>query len=144
MKREEFEKLVGEGLLAIPKKFRVKLKNVAFLVEDEPNKEVRKKEGLSKDETLLGLYTGIPMTERGDSYGMGMTVPDTITIYQNPIEEEAMSKASEHGRSPNAYNDAFREDVREIVYNTVWHEMAHYLGLDEDEVLKREEEREVK
>lgn len=126
MNREEFEKLVEEGFLAIPERFRVKLKNVAFLVEDEPSTQIRKEEGLEEDETLLGLYTGIPATARGDSYGMGMTIPDTITIYKNPIEEEA---------------DGDYELIRKIIYDTVWHEVAHYLGLGEEEVERREKER---
>ena len=129
MKREEFEKLVEEGFLAIPEKFRVKLKNVAFLVEGEPSLETRKKENLSEDETLLGLYTGIPAIARGDNYGVGMTMPDTITIYQRPIEEEA-------GNNPKR--------LRQIVHDTVWHEVAHYLGLDEEGVGKREKERGVR
>lgn len=129
MPREEFEKLVEEGLLAIPEKFRVKLKNVAFIVEDEPSEEVRVQEDLLEDETLLGLYTGIPATARGDNYGVGPTMPDTIIIYQYPIEEEAGGNYTR---------------LRELVFNTVWHEVAHYLGLDEEGVERREKERGIK
>jgi predicted Zn-dependent protease with MMP-like domain len=123
MDREEFEKLVGEGFLLIPEKFRAKIKNVALLVEDEPSEEVRRREGLSGDETLLGLYQGIPATVRGDSYGVGPTLPDTITLYQLPIEEAA-------------HEDG--EDVRKVIAETIWHEYAHYFGMDEDEVRFRE------
>lgn len=124
MDREAFEKLVEEGFLLIPEKFRKRIQNVALLVEDEPSSEVRRQEGLSADETLLGLYQGIPATERGDSYGIGPTIPDTITLFKLPIEEAAT-------RVP--------EEVRKIVAETVWHEYAHYFGMDEDEVRFREE-----
>jgi predicted Zn-dependent protease with MMP-like domain len=127
MDRDTFEKLVEEGFLLLPEKFRAKIKNVALLVEDEPSEEVRAREGLTGEETLLGLYQGIPNTARGDSYGVGPTLPDTITLYQLPIE------------------DAAREDgveVRTVIAETIWHEYAHYFGMDEDEVRLREEERE--
>lgn len=126
MGREAFEKLVQEGFLLIPEKFREKICNVALLVEDEPSEEVRRKEGLSEDETLLGLYQGIPNTARGDSYGIGPTLPDTITLFQLPIEEEAREDA---------------EDIRKVIAETIWHEFAHYFGMDEGEVQSREEKR---
>lgn len=126
MTREVFEKLVEEGFLLIPEKFRAKVKNVALLVEDEPSEEQRRQEGLGKNETLLGLYQGIPATARGDSYGVGPTLPDTITLFKLPIEEEA-------GDDP--------AEVRKVVAETIWHEYAHYFGMDEDEVRFREEKR---
>ncbi len=129
MTHEEFEKLVEDGFEAIPEKFRAKLKNVAFLVEDEPSKEIRHQEKLEENETLFGLYTGMPMTARGDNYGVGPTMPDTITIYQRPIEDEANGDMAR---------------LRELVRDTVWHEVAHYLGLDENEVRKREEEKGIR
>lgn len=127
MSREEFEKLAREAVLLIPEKFRERIQNVALLIEDEPSEEVRKREGLGEGETLLGLYQGIPATERGDSYGVGPTVPDTITLYQLPIEEEA---------------EASGKDVRTVIAETVWHECAHYFGMEEGEVRRREDARE--
>lgn len=126
MTRAEFEKLTEEGFLLIPEKFRTKIKNVALLVEDEPSMEVREREGLGEGETLLGLYQGIPATERGDTYGVGPTLPDTITLFQLPIEEEA-------GGVP--------EEIRKVIAETIWHEYAHYFGMDEEEVRFREEKR---
>ena len=128
MNRPEFEKLVWEGVRALPEKFRKKIKNVAVLVEDEPSEDVRREEGLGEGETLLGLYRGIPATERGDLYGVGPTLPDTITIYQKSIEAEARGNP---------------QKIRAIVADTVWHEYAHYFGLDEHEVERREDERGV-
>lgn len=124
MDREEFEKLVQEGFLLIPEKFRVKIKNVALLVEDEPSEEVRIREGLSGNETLLGLYQGIPATARGDSYGVGPTLPDTITLYKLPIEKAARED---------------EENIRKVIAETIWHEYAHYFGMNEDEVRFRED-----
>ena len=90
MTREEFEQLVAEEFPnAIPEQFRDKIKNVAFLVEDEPSAELRRTERLSPRETLLGFYHGVPATRRGDSYGLGATLPDTITLFQIPILNEA-------------------------------------------------------
>lgn len=126
MTDEEFESSVQAGFLLIPEKFRKRIRNVAILIEDEPSEEVRKQEGLSEDETLLGLYQGIPNTARGDSYGIGPTMPDTITLFRVPIEEEA-------GGIP--------EEIRRVVAETIWHELAHYFGMDEDEVRLREEKR---
>ena len=123
---KEFEKLVQEGFLLIPEKFRAKIQNVALLVEDEPSEEIRKREGLSEDETLLGLYQGIPATLRGDSYGVGETLPDTITLFQVPIEEAAREDG---------------EDIRKVIAETIWHEYAHYFGMDEGEVRLRERTR---
>lgn len=112
-----------EGIAAIPQKFLEKIKNVAILVEDEPSSEVREEEGLAEGETLLGLYRGIPTTERGEGYGIGMTIPDMITLYQKPIEEAASGDFTR---------------IREEVRDTVWHEIAHYFGMGEDEVRARE------
>ncbi len=128
MSREEFDTLVQEGFLLIPEKFRERIQNVALLVEDEPSEEVRIREGLSEHETLLGLYQGVPATVRGDSYGIGPTVPDTITLFKLSIEEAA---------------ENVPEEVRKVVAETIWHEYAHYFGMDEDEVRFREEKRKL-
>lgn len=110
------------GLRAVPEKFRDKVKNIAFLIEDEPSDEVRKEEGLSDEETLLGFYQGVPQTERGDSYGVGITLPDTITLYQKPIEEAGEGDPVK-----------IREEIRE----TIWHEVAHHFGLEHKEMERR-------
>lgn len=123
MEPSEFEKMVGEEFEKLPEKFRDKIKNVALLIEDEPSEEVRREEGLADSETLLGIYHGIPNTERGSEYGVGATLPDTITIYRKPIEAEARDAGL---------------SVRQVVYETLFHEVAHYFGMDEDEVRRRE------
>ncbi len=125
MKHSEFEKIIAEEFpKAVPEKFRDKIKNVGILVEDEPSAELLRERGLLGKETLLGLYSGVPLTLRGDSYGIGMVIPDTITLYQIPIEEMAGS------HDP--------DKVRIVVRETLWHEVGHYFGLSDDEIEKRE------
>ena len=124
LRRTEFEKLVAEGFEKLPAWVREKIENVALLVEDEPSQEDRKLQGLSNDETLLGLYKGIPLSERGELYGIGMTLPDTITLYQFPIEDTA-----EEDGIP----------VAQVVAETIWHEFAHHFGMDEHQVRERED-----
>lgn len=127
MTHEEFETLVAaEFENAIPEQFRTHIKNVAFLVDDEPSAEVREREGLANGETLLGYYHGIPTPARGDWYGMGSTLPDTITLYRLPI-----LKAAEEDGVP----------VPQVIRETIWHEVAHHFGMDEHTVRKREDER---
>jgi predicted Zn-dependent protease with MMP-like domain len=129
MTREEFERLVEEEFEnAIPAKFRPHIRNVGFLVENEPDEETRRLEGLRDDETLLGLYRGIPYPARGDLYGMGTTMPDTITLYQGPIEDEAA-----HVGLPG------QGDIRRVIRETIWHEVAHLFGMDEHQVRRRED-----
>ena len=123
MTSELFEEAAAEAFEKIPEKFRKLMKNVALLIEDEPDAETLKEEGLEEGDSLLGLYRGIPNTERGAYYGVGPTLPDTITLYQLPIEEEA-----EHSK----------KSIEQVLYETLWHEIAHYFGFDEHSV--REEE----
>jgi len=121
MDSAEFEKLVHEGYERLPAWVREKIENVALIVEDEPSAAVRAQEKLGEDETLLGYYQGVPLVAR--DYGASMTLPDTITLYKKPIEDEA----AEAGM-----------DVRDVVAETIWHEFAHHFGMDEDEVQHRE------
>jgi predicted Zn-dependent protease with MMP-like domain len=123
MSEEEFANIVEDEYRQVPEKYASKLHNVALLIEDDPSLELRAAEGLQDGETLLGLYQGIPLTERGEFYGVGVTVPDTITIFRDPILEEA-------GIDPKS--------VRAVVRETLWHEIGHYFGLDEQTIDKRE------
>ncbi|MDO8522198.1 MAG: metallopeptidase family protein [bacterium] len=126
MEKQEFESLIEDGFALLPEWVRKKIKNVAILVEVEPSSEVRKQEGLGDDETLLGLYQGIPLSARGENYGIGITLPDTITLYQMPIEECAKEDGVE---------------IKKVIADTIWHEFAHHFGMDEEEVQKREKGR---
>ena len=113
----------AQGIDAIPAKFRKKLDNVAIIVEDEPSRQQMEDNGLGSNETLLGLYEGIPQTKRGEGYGM--VLPDKITIFQKQIEDAAHTL----------------EEIPDIVQDTVWHEIAHHFGFNEHEVRERERER---
>lgn len=125
----EFEAIAAEEWKKVPERFERSVKNVALLIEDEPSEEVRKEEGLEHEETLLGLYHGVPLSERGSEYGIGGTMPDTITLYRLPIIEEAEEMDRE-----------FRDAIRIVIRETIWHELGHYFGMDEPHVQGREEE----
>ena len=143
MTHEEFEQLVAEEFeRAIPEGFLPHIKNVAFLVEDEPSQELRKKEGLEHGETLLGYYHGIPLSARGDWYGMGTTMPDTITLFQKPIEEQAHEL--EHSNILQNVRISYTDLVRKIIRETIWHEVAHHFGFDENQVQQKEQKRDGK
>ena len=130
MSTEEFEQIVVSEWERVPARFSKKVENVALLIEDDVDDAVRKEEGLGNGESLLGLYRGIPLPERGSEYGVGMTLPDTITLYRFPILEEAEEMDRE-----------FREAVRIVVRETIWHEVGHYFGLHEETINNREEKK---
>lgn len=126
MDEETFRALAAKEWAAIPERFALLVENVALIVEDEPDARTREEEGLGEGETLLGLYRGIPRTERGSEYGVGMTLPDTVTLYRLPILEAAGSTDPE----------AVAAEIRD----TIWHEVGHYFGFDEPSIGKREDE----
>ncbi len=102
---EEFEDLVAEALDEIPDELARLVENVVFVVEDDSETERGR---------LLGLYEGIPLTERGGWYAGVM--PDRITIYRVPILAICETV----------------EDVVDEVHVTVVHEIAHHFGIDDD------------
>jgi predicted Zn-dependent protease with MMP-like domain len=101
--RAEFEDLVGEALDTIPPGLTRFMDNVVIVVEDDPPAP-----------GLLGLYHGVPLTERGDTYAGFL--PDRITIYRNPLTSISRT----------------RDDLVEEVRVTVVHEIAHHFGIDDD------------
>lgn len=133
MEEEAFKALAEAEWSLMPEKFKERVKNVALLVEDEPDEATRKEEGLEGEETLLGIYRGIPNTARGSEYGVGVTLPDTITLYRLPILDEAEVLTDDHT------ND-FRKYVAQVVRETLWHEVGHYFGFDEEHINHRESE----
>ena len=114
MTHAEFEALVERALRALPRPFKTKIANVAVVVEDWADDETLRDLGLEPPDTLYGLYRGIDLTRRDSSYGN--VLPDTIHIYQGPIEEDC----------------ADAEEMAELVRDTVIHEIGHYFGLDDD------------
>ncbi len=105
MTRERFEELVSDALDEIPAELASKIDNVVVLVEDEAPAD---------DPTLLGVYDGVPLTERTPMWSSGF-LPDRITIFRNPTLAICDSE----------------EDVVEEVLVTVVHEVAHYFGIDD-------------
>ena len=123
MTRPEFEALVERALRTLPRHFKDKIANVAVVVEDWADDETLADLGIEPPDTLYGLYRGIDLTRRDSTYGNVM--PDTITIYQGPIEEDCADEA----------------EMAELVRDTVVHELGHYFGLD-DETMERIEDSE--
>ena len=121
MTREDFTRLVEEALEEIPRRFRAAMKNVAVVVEDVPPQHVLEEMEVDPDDTLFGLYQGIPLTER--SWGYGNALPDRISIYQRPIVEACDTE----------------DEIRDCVAETVIHEFGHYFGMSEDEIQEIEE-----
>lgn len=125
MTMEEFEQAVDEALRAIPEQFIDALENIAIIVQDEPDDyQLESIEDYDPDtwdpeidgEPMLGLYDGIPLTERGDWYGAGNDVPDVITVFKGPHERCFDS----------------REEIVDEIGKTVIHEIGHYFGIDDD------------
>jgi predicted Zn-dependent protease with MMP-like domain len=116
MRPDEFDKLVQEAYGRIPSRFRKRLQNVAMMVEAEPSPAQLAEAGVGPGGTLLGLYQGRPLTQRSvfESFAM----PDRIIIFQGPHERLA------HGEA----------QLQQMVEGTVWHEVAHYFGMDERQV----------
>ncbi|MEA2701362.1 MAG: hypothetical protein QOE22_71 [Candidatus Parcubacteria bacterium] len=133
MNETAFRAIVEDEWAKVPPPYRERIENVALLVEDEPSAEVRKAEGLEDGETLLGIYQGIPLTGRGEGYGTGGTLPDTITVYRIPTLLEAEDLVREGGGE-------LAQHVRRVVRDTVWHELGHYFGHDDEHIHRREDE----
>ncbi|WUH98760.1 metallopeptidase family protein [Spirillospora sp. NBC_00431] len=102
LSRDEFEDLVAEALDTIPPELTAHMRNVVIVVEDD-----------APERGLLGLYQGVPLTERGDWYGA--VLPDHISIYRNEILLICDTP----------------DDVVEEVRITVVHEIAHHFGIDD-------------
>lgn len=113
--RTQFEQLVNEALASLPTFFQDKMNNVAVLVKTWPSQDELRRANLPVGHTLLGLYIGIPLTKRTTGYNL--VPPDTITLFQGPIEAAA---GGERG--------AIQEQVR----HTVIHELAHHFGISDD------------
>jgi len=111
--REQFEHLVAEAIDGLPAEFAEKLDNVEFIVEDSPRPEDYGERGVRPGGLLLGLYHGVPLTER--SAFATAPMPDEITIFQRPIERIC--------RTP--------EEIIREVRHTVLHEIAHHFGISD-------------
>jgi predicted Zn-dependent protease with MMP-like domain len=113
----EIKKEVGRVIDRLPRSFRERLLNVEFVVEERPSIELLRAEGLDpRHDTLYGIYQGIPLTDRSSLDPP--LLPDKITIFAEPLLED--------------FPDP--EELREEIRLTVLHEIAHYFGMDEEEI----------
>lgn len=112
---EEFQELINKALAELPGEHVKNIRNVAILYEDEPTPEQRYKLQLRHDQTLLGLYEGVPLPER---QGMTRLFPDKITLFRTPLQM--------HADNPG--------ELKEQIKHTLWHEIAHYYGLDHSKI----------
>jgi predicted Zn-dependent protease with MMP-like domain len=124
MDRESFERLVAQAVDDLPEEFRERLENVDIVVEDYPAPAQMRRMGLGENEILLGLYEGVPRTERGGHYGL--VPPDKITIFQRPIE----AKCRYSGGSVSA-------EIQQVVK----HEIAHHFGISDARLRKLEKDK---
>ena len=113
---QRFEQLVVDALDAIPEAIARRLDNVEVVVEPAPSRAQLREMEVPPGETLLGLYQGIPLTERNTHYGL--VLPDKITVFQRPIEDLCTSE----------------DEVRQQVAHTVIHEFAHFFGISDDQL----------
>jgi len=108
-----FEALVDEALSTIPMPFAAALDEVAIVIADEPSDDQRRENELGPDDTLYGLYEGVPRTEWAADWA---TVPNRIKLFRLPLEEDF----------------ADPDDLADEVWVTVVHELAHHLGIEDD------------
>jgi predicted Zn-dependent protease with MMP-like domain len=108
-----FEALVDLALASIPDPFAEALDEVAIVIEDEPSLEQRRENELGPDDTLYGLYEGVPRTDWGADWA---TIPNRITLFRLPLEADF----------------ADPDDLADEVWITVVHELAHHLGIDDE------------
>jgi predicted Zn-dependent protease with MMP-like domain len=122
----EFEEMINAALDALPKDRIEGLKNIAITYADEPSSDQRKRLHLRGSQTLYGLYEGIPLTKRAATSTLlssnFMVLPDKITIFKRPIVQSSQTL----------------EEVKEQVRHTLWHEIAHYYGLNHKQIHDRE------
>lgn len=122
MTRQQFRALVQEAIDTIPPRFKSEIRNVAIVIEDRPTRELLAEMEMEPPDTLLGLYQGIPLTER--QWAHGNVLPDRITLYQREIEEEC---------------EGDEDEIVVAIGETLIHELGHYFGLSEDEIMEIEE-----
>ena len=121
MDRAAFEQSVADALASIPRKFRDAMQNIAIVVEDEPSPRLLAEMDIEPPDTLLGLYQGVPLTER--SWGYGNALPDRILIFQGPHERQS----------------ADEDDLVVCIAETLIHEIGHYFGMSEEQIEEIEE-----
>ncbi|HSX17493.1 MAG TPA: metallopeptidase family protein [Patescibacteria group bacterium] len=117
---DQFAEMIADAIEELPPEHMKSVQNVAIVYADDPTQEQREELRLQCHETLFGLYEGVPLTRRG---GMTNYPPDKITIFKNPMLN---------------YVNTIPE-LKQQIKHTVWHEVAHYFGLNHDQIHKLEQ-----
>ena len=120
---EQFDQLITRAMDELPQEYIRGLENVAIVYEDEPTEEQKMKMKIDQNHLLLGLYEGIPLTQRGNGYTF--VLPDKITLFKHSILAVVRDEAQ----------------LFEQIKRTLWHEIAHYYGLSHkrmDELQQRQ------
>ena len=118
LSRKEFDKVVARAIRRIPKEIRAHLENILISVRQEPSPDMLEDMGLPADYPLLGVYQGASLMERS-TFSMPPLYPDSILIFQGPLEEMCRTV----------------EELEEQIEITVVHEIAHYIGMTEEELI---------
>ena len=108
---DEFENIINKAVSSLPAIYVERLDNVAFIIEDQPSPMQRQQLRLQNNQTLFGLYEGLPLSKR---QGRTKLIPDKITLFKLPLEQSSNTLA----------------ELRDHISRTIWHEVAHYYGLD--------------
>jgi predicted Zn-dependent protease with MMP-like domain len=124
MNRAEFEQLASMAVGVLPDEFTAKLENIDIVVQDWPAVDQLRRAGLRHGQMLLGLYEGVPLTKRGQHYGL--VPPDKITIFQKPIEAKCGQRGTE---------------IAAEIARVVKHEIAHHFGISDVRLDQIEKER---
>ena len=111
---EQFDALITRAMDELPQEYITGLDNVAIVMADEPTEEQKVKMKIREHTVLLGLYEGIPLTQRGAGYTF--VLPDKITLFKHSILRVVSSE----------------DELFEQIKRTLWHEIAHYYGLNHD------------
>jgi predicted Zn-dependent protease with MMP-like domain len=115
--KAHFRELVEEAIDSIPERFARHVRNVGFIIEDEPSPELLQEMEVEPGGTLYGLYQGTPLTERPSNHGNQL--PDLIILFQDAIENDG---------------DGSEDDVFRSIGETLIHELGHYFGMTEEEI----------
>jgi predicted Zn-dependent protease with MMP-like domain len=116
---DDFKRLMNEAMATLPKSHVGRLENVALLLEEDVDEATRERMNLQPGVTLFGLYQGVPLAYR---QGQTMQLPDTITLYKRPILSSVRTM----------------DELKDRIRRTLWHEIAHYFGLNHTDIHKLE------